>query len=1475
MTRRSLHLAAALALALAACGSADKSPGTSNASLTVTASASSVLADGTSSVVISVDGSTKGPIQVRTNRGFFAGGANTFSANATPFTVTLYSCDASVTASCAGTAIVQSVDGSLAVGAVTITFMAVGGTGGNPDAGTDAGTGGGTDAGTGGGGTGVSTLAVGASSTRIPADGLAKATVTATLAIGGSPAAGQTVTFAISGVGSLGATTAVTDALGVASVTVTSDKNGGSATVTATDKSSGATGSVSIAMPQLGQVNLLSQKYQVQGVRFSGYQETNQLTFQLLDTAGLPYPAGLAVSFSHQSQAGSYIGAVSNCSKAVPSTCSASGSTDSLGQATVAFTSGRIAGVASVGASATAGNLSASGAANNLAVVGAKSSGAHITVDCSPKNVPVLSDDDCSFSHYVGPGNIISCSASFADRFNNALGISTLATFASEAGSAGPPTSTPQYDSTKPPSSQTTLGIASDFINVSGGKLPADVAPFGGEFSFQYKDACGNLVHNPRDGLVTVIVMANGEEGFVDLNGNGQYDLGEPFIDMGEPYIDENDNGKWDPGEYFVDLNGNGQYDGPNGVWDANTVIWAETRVLFTGFPEVGSAGGKDDFSRFYTAGSPPTPTATSTFSLVGTAGPATSQAFGVVFMDGNFNEIASTASYGIGTSGNGVVAPKFSSTPIPIDDLGMSFTQQYCDKPTSPTQCSNKCQSWNASGACYVVTNVGACDLATRGTCTGFPYGSWSQAVVTGACKANSPDTVQATSTVNGVPTTISLAGTCSACSGSEALCSNACVDTTSDPKNCGGCGVTCSGSQTCQFGSCQGSGGGASPIAVAVASSSARIAADGKATAVITATVTSNGVPAPGRAVSFAQAGSGATLGGAILLTSSNGQATATLTSDANGGTATVTVTDTVSSQAGSVAVVMPQLGQVNLLSQQYSVQGVRFSGFQETNRITFQLLDTAGQPYPAGLAVAFSHQSLGGTSTVAYGSYLGSVATCTNAHPSVCTASGTTDASGQVSVLLTSGQLAGVASVNASAIGGKLGASGNANNIAIVGAKSSGAHITLDCSPKNIPALTVSDCNFSHYAGPGNIVTCNASFADRFNNVLGIPTQVTFASEAGSAGPPASTPQYDSTKPPTGQSNLGIATDFINVTGAKLPIDVTPFGGEFSYSYKDACGTLVHNPRDGLVTVIVMANGEEGFVDANGNGQYDPGEPFIDMGEPYIDANDNGKWDPGEPFVDLNNNGVYDGPNGVWDSNTVIWAETRLLYTGFPAVARVGGSDDFSRFLDNVLGSPPAPTPFPTFSVVGSSGSTSQLFRVDFMDGNFNEITPKASYAIATLGSGVVSTKYTDIPGSVVDSLGMSFTQQYCDKQTAPSKCSNVCQAWNASGACYVVTNVGECDLSTSPPSACSGFSSGSMGQAQVTGTCGTVPAFDTVRATATVNSVDTSIDLTGTCTCAAWQQACFGACVNIKTDPNNCGGCGIACNSTQVCSTGTCQ
>ncbi len=52
----------------------------------------------------------------------------------------------------------------------------------------------------------------------------------------------------------------------------------------------------------------------------------------------------------------------------------------------------------------------------------------------------------------------------------------------------------------------------------------------------------------PANGRVTVLAYADGEEEFKDLNGNNQWDIGEPFIDLGQAYLDTNANFVFDFG---------------------------------------------------------------------------------------------------------------------------------------------------------------------------------------------------------------------------------------------------------------------------------------------------------------------------------------------------------------------------------------------------------------------------------------------------------------------------------------------------------------------------------------------------------------------------------------------------------------------------------------------------------------------------------------------------------------------------------------------------------------------------------------------------------------------------------------------------------------------------------------------------------------------------------------------------------------
>lgn len=79
----------------------------------------------------------------------------------------------------------------------------------------------------------------------------------------------------------------------------------------------------------------------------------------------------------------------------------------------------------------------------------------------------------------------------------------------------------------------------------------------------------------------------------------------------------------------------------------------------------------------------------------------------------------------------------------------------------------------------------------------------------------------------------------------------------------------------------------------------------------------------------------------------------------------------------------------------------------------------------------------------------------------------------------------------------------------------------------------------------------------------------------------------------------------------------------------------------PADGRVDVVAYAQGEETFVDADGNQQYTAGESFNDLGKVFVDANENNAMDlaTGE-FV------AGSDANGQWDGNTYVRVSRRFV-------------------------------------------------------------------------------------------------------------------------------------------------------------------------------------------------------------------------------------
>src|SRR5262249_4162615 len=189
------------------------------------------------------------------------------------------------------------------------------------------------------------------------------------------------------------------------------------------------------------------------------------------------------------------------------------------------------------------------------------------------------------------------------------------------------------------------------------------------------------------------------------------------------------------------------------------------------------------------------------------------------------------------------------------------------------------------------------------------------------------------------------------------------------------------------------------------------------------------------------------------------------------------------------------------------------------------------------------------------------------------------------------------------------------------------------------------------------------CSVRLTDRYGNRVGIPTVVSFATEAGAIAASVTTKGFDVTKPNDTNEGTATVTFTTDMGNGNTPMDVAPLGPTAQYpwargqepSYTN--GSLTLNPRDQLVTILAMTRGEEAFEDANHDGVFTAGEAFVDQGEPFVDADDNGGYEaaPATGLCEILLGGLNPdcstshGPNGVWDADTIIWKPTWVVFTG----------------------------------------------------------------------------------------------------------------------------------------------------------------------------------------------------------------------------------
>lgn len=345
---------------------------------------------------------------------------------------------------------------------------------------------------------------------------------------------------------------------------------------------------------------------------------------------------------------------------------------------------------------------------------------------------------------------------------------------------------------------------------------------------------------------------------------------------------------------------------------------------------------------------------------------------------------------------------------------------------------------------------------------------------------------------------------------------------------------------------------------------------------------TVTLSGVAA-GTPVTLAVGSSCVDKGKATFLpttmTTTSGTATFTFKDVGCGATATsdnlkVTLSGTSVSQSLVLPIRAPEAANIQFASATPETVYIKGSGFAETSTVTFKVTDLSGNSLPDQQVELCLSTLVGGLTLDGYTGM-----DCSGSGSSKKVLARTSNANGEVSVMVNSGTVPTPVRVSATLAGKSI--STVSSNLAVAVGLPSQLNFSLSQGTRNIEGMNID--------GTANTYSIIAS--DRMGNPVPVGTTISFVAEGG---------QVEASKQIVLTSGLARASaNFISADP---------------------------RPRDGRVTVLAYALGEESFLDLNGNNIYDSGEDFLDLGDIFVDRAFNGYWDGAEDqYVSLSITGA----------------------------------------------------------------------------------------------------------------------------------------------------------------------------------------------------------------------------------------------------------
>ena len=211
-----------------------------------------------------------------------------------------------------------------------------------------------------------------------------------------------------------------------------------------------------------------------------------------------------------------------------------------------------------------------------------------------------------------------------------------------------------------------------------------------------------------------------------------------------------------------------------------------------------------------------------------------------------------------------------------------------------------------------------------------------------------------------------------------------------------------------------------------------------------------------------------------------------------------------------------------------------------------------------------------------------------------------SATSDADGYVTTSVTSGTVPTPVWVVATINGSSPAITSQSNTLTI----------TTGLPTQNFFSLAVQTHNIEGYEYDGVTSALTIIASDRLGEPVPDGTAINFITE-GCQINPASCTTTNGTCTVTFRSSEYRPineTTLVNPNGAVAALDgITPI----TINHDTTIGPALF-VKNGRVTILAYALGEESFVDSNGNNMWDSGETFYDLGDLFLDSNENGIWD-----------------------------------------------------------------------------------------------------------------------------------------------------------------------------------------------------------------------------------------------------------------------